>query len=461
LKIRRDALEGLKVTVMGLGLNGGGLESARFFARHGAKVTVTDLRKEDILSPSMQELAAFPIRYVLGRHDLEDFSSADLVIKNPAVRPDSPFLLASKDVETDISVFLSLCPAPLLAVTGSKGKSTTSSALHFGLARVCPGARLGGNITTSPLTFLDELSEKTPVVLELSSWQLGDLAGRGVLRPKVAVITNIHPDHQDRYGSMEAYVADKKIIYREQRPSDFTVVNFDDDYGRIFGKETPAAARYFSRRPLPAGIEGAWLEDGRGWVSSPAGKRLVVPESLKVLGEHQRMNLLAVGLGLTLFGMDATEVAASAAEFPGIEHRIELCGEVGGVRYYNDSAATIPQALVAAVKSFDRPLHLITGGTDKCLDFTVFSEVAAVPKDIYLLAGTGTDKLKAVLEARGRTYRGPFETLETAIREAAARAEPGDVVALSPGCTSFGMFLNEFDRGRKFKDLVRKIVSGG
>jgi len=458
LKIRRDALEGLKVTVMGLGLNGGGLESARFFARHGAKVTVTDLRKEEILRPSMEELASFPIRYVLGRHDMEDFSSADLVIKNPAVRPDSPYLLASKDVETDISVFLSLCPAPLLAVTGSKGKSTTSSALHFGLARRYPGARLGGNITTSPLTFLDELSEKTPVVLELSSWQLGDLAGRGVLRPKVAVITNIHPDHQDRYGSMEAYVADKKVIYREQGPSDFTVVNHDDDYGRVFGKETPAAARYFSRLPLPAGTEGAWIEDGRGWVSSPAGKRLVVPESLKVLGEHQRMNLLAVGLGLTLFGMDAGEVASAAADFPGIEHRIELCGEARGVRFYNDSAATIPQALVAAVKSFDRPLHLITGGTDKCLDFTVFSEVAAVPKGIYLLAGTGTDKLKAVLDANGRDYRGPFESLEAAVREAAARAEPGEVVALSPGCTSFGMFLNEFDRGRRFKDIVKKVL---
>ena len=461
MKIRRDGLEGLKVTVMGLGLNGGGLEATRFFARHGARVTVTDLRKEEVLRPSLDQLADFSIRYVLGKHDLEDFQDADLVIKNPAVRPDSPFLQAARDVETDISVFLALCPAPVLAVTGSKGKSSTASALHFGLRRAYSGARLGGNITTSPLTFLDELSDATPVVLELSSWQLGDLAGRGVLKPKIAIITNIHPDHQDRYGGMEAYVADKKLIYRDQDSSDYTVINYDDPYGKVFGAETPGRACYFSASPLPAGVQGAWLEGGSGWFGSPDGGKLIVPETLAVLGEHQKMNLLAVGLGLALFGMNTETIASAMADFPGIEHRLELCGEAGGVRYYNDSAATIPQALVAAVKSFDRPLHLVTGGTDKCLDFSVFAEVAAFPKEIYLLAGTGTDKLRAVLDAQGRSYRGPYDSLEKALREAAASARAGEVVALSPGCTSFGMFLNEFDRGRKYKDLVKRIIAEG
>ena len=180
------ATPGLRVTVMGLGVHGGGLASALFFARRGAEVTVTDLRGPDALAPSIERLAGLPVRYVLGRHDVADFESADLVIKNPAVPTGSPFLAAARDravpVETDVSVFLSLARCPVIAVTGTKGKSTTASAIHHGLLRASPRARLGGNITVSPLEFLDDLAPTDPVVLELSSWQLGDLGGPGCAR---------------------------------------------------------------------------------------------------------------------------------------------------------------------------------------------------------------------------------------------------------------------------------------
>ncbi len=448
----------MKVTVMGLGLNGGGLESARFFARRGGDVTVTDLRSGEVLAPSLEGLAGLPVRLVQGRHEIDDFRGADLVIKNPAVKPDSPFLAAARRVETDISVFLSLCRGPVLAVTGSKGKSSTASALHFILARTRPGARLGGNITTSPLSFLDEVTDDTPVVLELSSWQLGDIRGMGVLKPRVAVITNIHPDHMDRYGSMEPYVADKKLIYADQGRSDHTIVSFDDPYGRSFGAETPGVAAYFSRNPLPAGVSGAFLREGEGRVRTPGGEARIVPRDLRVVGEHQRLNLLAAGLALVRFGLSPEEVEAGAAEFPGIEHRIEPCGETRGVKFYNDSAATIPEALVAAVKSFSSPVLLVTGGTDKLLDFSVFAEAASLPKGIFLLEGTATEKIRRILDERGIPYRGPYDNLEAAVLAAAEAARPGDSVVLSPGCTSFGMFLNEFDRGRKFKAVVARLT---
>ena len=195
---------------MGLGLNGGGLACVRYFASLGAHVTATDLRSEEILAPSLEKLKDLPVRYVLGEHRMEDFEQADLVIKNPAVPADSPFLKASRQVETDLSVFLANCTNPILAVTGSKGKSTVVSALHAVLSSAGLNPRLGGNITVSPLTFLEELKGDEPVILELSSWQLGDLKGRNLLHPRISVITNIMNDHQNMYAAFSDYVDDKK-----------------------------------------------------------------------------------------------------------------------------------------------------------------------------------------------------------------------------------------------------------
>ncbi|MCA1949357.1 MAG: UDP-N-acetylmuramoyl-L-alanine--D-glutamate ligase, partial [Treponema sp.] len=268
---------GSRVVVMGLGLNGGGLEAARYLASHGAQVTVTDLRDETVLRPSIEALGDLPIRFVLGKHEMSDFKTADVVVKNPAVKPDSPFLAAAKRIETDISIFLQENPARLCAVTGSKGKSSTASALHWALSSLrnttdsqgkplLPGrAYLGGNITVSPLTFLDQLRPEDDVVLELSSWQLGDLRGRklmsagtnntqaaerALLKPRVAILTTILPDHLDRYGTMEAYVADKRVLYQGQDSSDVTVTG-SDNWGRSFAAETKGRPRMYQ----------TWLSD--------------------------------------------------------------------------------------------------------------------------------------------------------------------------------------------------------
>jgi len=482
----------MKVLIMGLGLHGGGLESARFLLKRGAELTVTDLRDEQTLAPSIEQLEAAreddsrrtSIRYVLGKHELDDFKNADMVIKNPGVPPDSPFLqaarLASRRIETDISLFLDASPARLTAVTGSKGKSTTASALHWALARSGEKknggkAYLGGNITVSPLTFLDELKEGDDVTLELSSWQLGDLRGRRktdknhansmLLKPKAAVLTAIMPDHLDRYGTMESYVADKRVIYQGQDSTDFTVAA-DDEWGRGFLAESKAVPLMYSRAPLPEGVSGGWIEgaDGPGYARLNDGKLLeLVPARLLVPGRHQKQNLLAAGLALLGLGLSAETIRKGLETFPGVEHRLELFHQAGRITFYNDSAATIPEAAAAALEALggDKDsgrLILVTGGTDKNLDFSPLVQTAGRAKDLILLAGTGSEKLRALFNDAGISYRGPFDDLDKAVTAALEAAAPGDRVALSPGCASFGMFLNEFDRGRKWKEAVRRLA---
>ncbi|MBO7613691.1 MAG: UDP-N-acetylmuramoyl-L-alanine--D-glutamate ligase, partial [Treponema sp.] len=215
-----EDIRGKKITVMGLGLNGGGEACVRFFLRHGAFVTITDMKTSEQLAPTIKRLNSDPdldkdrFTYVLGEHRIEDFAEADCVIKNPGVKiQGNKYLAAAKRIESDISIFLHFTKASIIAVTGSKGKSSTVSALDFSLRNAGYKSFLGGNITVSPLTFLEKTDGTTPVVLELSSWQLADLRGRKALKPKIAIITKIMPDHQNWYGSMESYVNDKKLIY--------------------------------------------------------------------------------------------------------------------------------------------------------------------------------------------------------------------------------------------------------
>jgi UDP-N-acetylmuramoylalanine--D-glutamate ligase len=415
---------------------------------------------------------------------MEDFKNADLVIKNPGVPPSSPFLQASKRIETDISIFLEQSPARLLAVTGSKGKSGTASALHWGLhfARKSGGLRgknplpgkayLGGNITVSPLTFLHTLKEDDDVVLELSSWQLGDLKERmtrrngqkqALLKPRIALLTAIMPDHLDRYGTMEAYVADKKIIYQGQTKEDLTIA-FDDNWGREFFQETPGRTMPYADHPLEKGISGAWIDDPHeaGFMRLSSGGLIeLVPSKVLTPGFHQKKNLLSAALALFDLGIEPEIIREAMGTFPGIEHRLEFFHESRGIRFYNDTAATIPDAAAASIEAFDSPVILVSGGVDKNLDFSSLIEKAHKAKMIILLdgteKGTGTKKMQDLLEKAGISYKGPFNTMDDVVKSALDSADPGDTVLFSPGCASFGLFLNEFDRGRQWKEAVIRL----
>jgi len=445
--------EGMKITVMGLGLNGGGLACVRYFASKGAAVTATDLRDETILRPSLDQLKDLSVRYVLGEHRMEDFEQADLVIKNPAVPADSPYLRAARRVETDLSVFLTDCRNPLIAVTGSKGKSTVVSALYAVLSAARPGTRLGGNITVSPLTFLDDLKPEDPVILELSSWQLGDLKGRNLLHPDISVITNIMNDHQNRYDSFEDYVDDKKEVYRGQNPGQKAIF-LNDDRGRQFAAECPAASLFydFSRE---AGVS-IWQEGDRGFLDGGTGPEELLPRHLKVPGRYFRQNCLIAAAAARLFGVESADIRRGLENFQGVPHRMELVGTAGGVSYYNDTTATIPEALKAGVESFECPVRLLAGGNDKELDYECARNALDTAAGVYLLKGTATEKIISVMQREGIPFHGPFASLEEAFRAASEDAAPGDAVLLSPGATSFGMFVNEFERG----DLFRKLAGG-
>ncbi|MDR0495396.1 MAG: UDP-N-acetylmuramoyl-L-alanine--D-glutamate ligase [Treponema sp.] len=477
----------MKVLIMGLGLHGGGLESARYLLKRGADLTVTDLRDEKTLAPSIGQLDAAckgetpsRIRYVLGRHETGDFAKADMVVKNPGVRPDSPFLQAARRVETDISLFLTAVGSGefpsvrIIAVTGSKGKSSAASALHWVLSHSLKNGKayLGGNITVSPLAFVDDMREDDHVVLELSSWQLGDLRGRlradgrPLLKPKSAVLTAIMPDHLDRYDSMEAYVADKRVIYQGQDSGDCTVAG-DDEWGRGFLAESKACPLLYANAPLPEGVSGGWVEDPAGpgyarlYGPNADGRRFeLVPAELLVPGRHQKINLLAASLALPGLGLPPEIIRDSLGTFPGVEHRLERFHQSGGISFYNDSAATVPEAAAAAVEALggDGRLIIVTGGADKNLDFSPLVKAAAQVKAIVLLAGSGSDKLCSLFTIAGICYYGPFDQLDKAAAAALGAAVSGDCVVLSPGCASFGMFLNEFDRGRKWKEELMKIT---
>ncbi|MDR2601512.1 MAG: UDP-N-acetylmuramoyl-L-alanine--D-glutamate ligase [Spirochaetaceae bacterium] len=444
----QNSWAGVKVLVMGLGLHGGGLSAAEFLLKAGASVTVTDLKDEEKLFSSVCALDSFAsengsgaVRYVLGRHEKRDFEEADVVIKNPGVRPDSPYLQNVKCIETDISIFLNYNPSVLIAVTGSKGKSFTASAICYALNVLLDKkglkskARLGGNITVSPLSFLPFLTKDDYSVLELSSFQLGDLAltphfkSKKLLKPKAAVITSIMRDHQDRYGAMEPYIADKKLIYMFQDETDFTVCT-PDEWGEVFFNETRG--------------RGVFTESKEVWASLKENARI------------REINLLNARAALRSLGFDDLEAADALSSFTGVEHRMEFFLEKDGVKFYNDSAATIPEAAAACCKNLS-PLILVTGGTDKKLDFTPLARACAGVKTVILLEGNGSRILAGLLKDMNTPYLGPFGVLEDAVKAALSRCEKGDFVALSPGCASFGMFQNEFDRGGKWKAAVKNL----
>ena len=469
MPLKLNDIPGMKVTVMGLGLHGGGAATARFFANLGARVLVTDLRPAQELAASLESLEGLEIEYILGEHRSRDFTETDLVVKNPAVPSTSPFLQEATALTNDIALFLGLTNRPVYAITGTKGKSTTASAVHHVLKGLLPATDLGGNITVSPLTFLLEhinrgstmlsLTEPdAPVVLELSSWQLADCRPREVLHPHFSMITNIMHDHQNRYASFADYVDDKRLIFQGQSASQTAVFNLDDPYGRTFADEATATVRFFSKHELPAGRQGGFLRGERGLIRSGAEEYEVLPCALRLPGEHNRLNMLAAAVMLDAAAIPAEAICDGLADFGGIPHRLELVGEIDGVRYFNDSAATIPQASSAAIASFSVPLHLIAGGTDKSLDFTGLSESLERTVGIYLLEGSATGGFQAAAAAAGRTTEGPFPTLKAALERAVVNATPGEVVLLSPGCTSFGMFKNEFDRGDQFRRLVGELA---
>jgi UDP-N-acetylmuramoylalanine--D-glutamate ligase len=454
---------------MGLGVHGGGLGVARFLVGQGADVTVTDLRTPAQLQPSLEALAGLPIRFVLGRHDEADFRNADLVVRNPGVPRESPYLQAARAsgaaIEMEMTLFFRLCPGPILGITGTKGKTTTTLLAGAMLREQYHDTVVAGNLRVSALEALPRITAGTPVVLELSSWQLEGL-GEAKLSPQYACVTNLSPDHLDRYGSMEAYAEAKQHILRWQNSDGIVVLNRDDLEVAGWAMLTPGRVAWFgaNAETLADGAAFAIGFDERGLVersatSTPICDRADIP----LAGRHNLANVAAAAALARAFGVEIEPIRAAIRNFASAEHRLEFVRELDGVRYINDTAATAPEAAIAALYSFERPIVLLAGGADKNLPFGDLARaIAARAKAVVLLEGSATLKLRQALRsasenAQTLVVEGPFGDFAQAIAAARDLADPGDVVLLAPGCASFGMFRNEFHRGDEFKRIVHQL----
>jgi len=452
-----------KITVMGLGLFGGGVGVAQFLARQGARVTVTDLRNTAELSSSIKQLEGLPISYKLGGHSEEDFTNADMVVVNPAVPKNSKFIQIARNnhiqIDTEMNIFFKLCPAPIIGITGSNGKSTTTTLTGKILEETPRKTWIGGNIGKSLLGYLEEMKPADIVVLELSSFQLEELNHTGK-SPHISIVTNISPNHLDRHADMDEYIQAKKAIILHQDSEDYAILNYDDPELRRWEKDCKGHVLWYSSNHTPA--NGAFVKSN-DIVLSMNGHNTVIPcvSSVKIPGIHNLQNVLAASCAAYLAGARAQHIEKAITTFAGLEHRLEFVREVNSVRYYNDSKATTPESSIAAIMAFQTQVILIAGGYDKGSNFSEFAGVCAQHTKAVVLIGKTAEKIKELLLKKKGTKETPSiflqKTFEEAFKQANSLAKEGDVVLLSPACASYDMFLNYEERGRQFKDMVRAL----
>ncbi|MCG8347855.1 MAG: UDP-N-acetylmuramoyl-L-alanine--D-glutamate ligase [Chloroflexales bacterium] len=477
-------LRGTRVLVMGLGVHGGGLGVARWLLRQGAVVTVTDLASPETLTGPLETLRQAEaecdasIRYVLGEHRADDFAGHAIIVANPAVRPNSPWLTMAREsgahIETEMTLFFRRCPGPILGVTGTKGKTTTALLLGAMLRQEYPDTIIAGNLRVSALEALDRISVRTPVVLELSSFQLVGL-GAACLSPQYACITNISPDHLNYHGSMAEYVRAKQQIFAHQDRAGVVVLNHEqqaaiggEDWGSEHGiLSARSCSNLLTFSIAPESDADCRITQGRIELH---GEELCAVADVRLMGDHNLTNVLAAATMAHSFGVSPASIRAAVQACTGVEHRLEFVRELDGVRYINDTTATNPAAAQAALASIEAPIVLLAGGADKDLDFEAFAQVIRKRvKTLVLLMGSATPRLQRALHMaaepgtmlgtqRATPLLGPYDDFATAIRAARSYAEPGDVVLLSPGCASFGMFANEFHRGEEFRRIVCELT---
>ncbi len=454
---------GKRVTVFGLGVSGGGVGTVEFLARQGAAdIRVTDAKHAHELAESVAKIEHLPgVRLFLGEHRKADFTEVDMVIKNPRIPWTNEYIQMAREanvpVEMDSSIFFALCDKPIIGVTGTKGKTTTASAIAH-LLRVAGKRVLEVGIGETPvLSLVEKISECDVVVFELSSWRLSALASVRK-SPHIAVFTNFYPDHLNYYSSMEEYFTDKANIVRFQNADNVFVYNAESpelvrEAGRVLSRKI-----FFARDDCEG--DGVFVREGD--LVCREGKTDSVFATLadiRVPGKHNVGNMMSAIAAARAFGVGFESIAKGLLSFSGVPHRLEFVVEKKNALWYNDSAATIPDAAIAGIRSFETSLVLLAGGSDKNLDFDELGKTIAEAwnvKGVVLFSGDATEKLIAAIRAHGGESKilGTVSSMNEAITLATSHIEPKDIVLLSPGAASFGLFQNEFDRGNQFREMV-------
>lgn len=460
-----SAYKGKHIAVLGLSVEGS--DAVRFLHKEGAIIACCDRRTKKDLGDAYKEFEDMGVSFRLGAGYLTDLSDFDAVVRTPGMLLDLPELVLYRKTGRTITsltkIFFDECRAPIIGVTGSKGKGTTSTLIFEMLHKDGKKAYLGGNVGTPLLSRVREIEPDAWVVLELSSFQLQDLTKS----PHIAVILRTTQDHLFNFDknatnfhpTRDAYVQAKKPIVRYQTSLDVAIVNADDPTSSSFTKETRAKTYAFSSVNQSADAFVRQHAVFLNWKEKV--KRLCGKDDIKIFGDHNLENIAAASIAAREAGVLFQAIRLAAREFTGLEHRLEIVRNVGGVTYVNDTFSTVPETTIAAMRSFDKPMILILGGSEKGSDFSQMGrEIATSRVKVVVVIGDMTDRIIAALDDAG--YRGKrivgLRTMHEVVDSAARESNPGDIVILSPACASFDMFINYKERGYQFKHEVNHLA---
>lgn len=471
--LQPEPLAGKRVTVLGLARQGTAL--VRFLAREGAEVTVSDLRDAEALCEALEALEGVPAHYVFGEHSPSILDGADLLCLSGGVPIDAPIVVQARQrgipLSNDAQIFLERCPAPIVGITGSSGKTTTTAMVGRMLQRGRFLTWVGGNIGRPLVDRVWEIKESDRVVMELSSFQLELMT----VSPDVATVLNVTPNHLDRHKTMAVYTAAKQRILDFQSERNLALLSRDDPGSRALASAVRGRLAFFSAQEEVDSAIGAFLKrDGPSLDDEVITLRLDGREypichtrEIKLLGRHNVLNVLAACVLAGAVGVPVKTIRAVATSFTGVAHRLQLIRTLKEVRYYDDSIATAPERTVAALSAFDAPIVLLAGGRDKALPWEEMARVTLERARHVVAFGEAAGLVERVItEARAKSEPGVrvrfenltrVETLEEAVAVAARVAHPGDVVLLSPGGTSFDAFWDFVERGDRFQALVRML----
>ena len=446
-------LNNKRVLVVGLGKSG--VASALFLKEHGARVTVSDTKSGDELRNEIPVLLDHGITVETGGHGERTFRGQDLIVVSPGVPVDAAPLVQARNlgepVIGEIELAAQFLPGPIVAITGSNGKTTTTALTGEILAAGGRPTLVGGNIGTPAISLAPRASRDTVVVLEISSFQLETIQD---FRPKIAVVLNVTPDHLDRHRTFEIYVDAKARIFENQTGTDFAVLNADDPTCVAMASRTRAEVFWFSRQKEVE--RGAWVREGNVVFRDGSGQReIMLASEIPLKGAHNLENVLAAVSAGALMGCTPDRIRQAVCNFKAVEHRLEFVATIRGVDYYNDSKATNVDATIKALESFPANIHLILGGKDKGSDYGVLNPLLKQRvKRVYTI-GAAAQKIESKIKGVEVVHA---ETLENAVRQANAIAQEGDIVLLAPACASFDQFKSYEHRGKLFKEIVKGLT---
>ncbi len=425
----------MKVAIIGYGTEG--KSTAKYWLKQGHEVTICDRDEKVEVEPGL--------RSKLGSNYLDDLDQFNLIVRSPGT---SPFLIkTTKPVTSGTSEFLEKSPAKVIGITGTKGKSTTASLTAAILEAAGKKAWLAGNIGNSPLDFLDEVKPEDVVVLELSSFQLMDVK----LSPQVAVCLMVVPEHLDYHADFGEYTAAKGMIFHMQKPGDLAVYNASNTVSRELAELSAGSKLPYTKPP------GAYVKNGDFYFGE---QKIASTSTLHLTGDHNLDNACAaITATWNLIDGDVQAVTEALANFHALPHRLQKVAEFGGITYVDDSIATTPEASAAAINSFKQPIILIAGGSDKKVDFSEWAKAVkdSAVKQVIAIGQTAEQLMQVFDEAGFKDYQKGPDTMVEMVNLASKLAESGDIVLLSPGCASFGLFQNAYDRGDQFKKAVLNL----